>query len=101
MTAAQRLSPHDRNRATERLRSLTVGVTLLGVAGTLGFAVVAAVSDPGKTVASTTGTTSTSSSSSDSTTSGSTGTFLTPFQSNLGLGSSTGGGTSNAVTGGS
>ena len=99
MTTAQRLSPRDRNRATERLRSLTVGVTLIGVAGTLGFSVAAAVSNPGKTVASTVG--SAGSSSIDSTTSGSTGTFLSPFQSNLGLGSSLGSGRSNAVTGGS
>lgn len=86
---------------------MTVGVTIIGVAGTLGFSVVAALSNPGKTVATTTGTTGTagttsaSSSKSDATTSGSNGITVIPFQSNLGLGSSQTGGRSNAVTGGS
>ena len=101
MTTAQRLSPRDRNRATERLRSMTVGVTLLGVAGTLGFSVVAALSNPGKTVATTAASTGSSNLSTDSTTSGSSGTTFNPFQTNLGLGSSLGSSRSNAVTGGS
>jgi len=63
MTATQRLSPAERNRATERLRSITTGVTLAGVAATLGFSALAALSDPGKHVLSSATNSSTSSSS--------------------------------------
>jgi hypothetical protein len=103
MTAAQRLSPADRNRATERLRSITLGVTLAGMTATLGFSVVAALSNPGTSVAATTTIDSSSSGSgSDSSTSSDDGgaTTTTPSQSSLGLGSSGSGGT-HAVSGGS
>jgi hypothetical protein len=104
MTTAQRLTPADRNRATRRLRSITVGVTLVGATATLGFSAVAALSNPGTTVATTTGSTSstnsTSSSGSVSSSTSDDSSATTPLQSNSGVGSSSGGG-SNAVSGGS
>lgn len=106
MTAAQRLSPADRNRATGRLRSITTGVTLAGVAATVGFSALAAFSDPGKQVASSTTSSSSASSSSTGSTSdtsastGSDSTNTTPFQSSVSIGSSSGSG-AQAVSGGS
>jgi len=106
MTAAQRLSPAERNRATDRLRGITTGVTLAGMAATVGFSALAAFSDPGKQVASSTTSSSTTSSSStgstsdSSTSTGSDSATTTPFQSSVGIGSSSGGG-AQAVSGGS
>jgi hypothetical protein len=108
MTTAQRLTPADRNRATERLRSVTVGATLLGAAATLAFSTLAALSDPGKMVATTSGTNTSNSgsgigSTSDSSTGTGSATTTDPFQSFLGLGSSSGSstGSAHAVSGGS
>ncbi len=47
MKTAQRLTPAQRNRAIERLRVLTAGATFVGVAATVGFSWVAAMSNPG------------------------------------------------------
>jgi hypothetical protein len=45
--AARRLSPADRDRAVGRLRALTIGTTVAGVAAVGGFGSIAALSNHG------------------------------------------------------
>jgi hypothetical protein len=53
-------SPADRDAGVERLRSMTVATAVAGAAAVVTFGLVAAISNPGKTVAaSSNGTTST------------------------------------------
>ena len=68
MKSAARISPTDRDRAVRRLRAITIGTSLAGVAAVGGFGAVAAASYDGTTTDVTTAavtTTSTSTSTSD------------------------------------
>jgi hypothetical protein len=47
MNAANRITPADRNRAVARLRALTIGTTIAGVAAAGAFGTLAAVSYSG------------------------------------------------------
>lgn len=57
MNTTARLSAADRNRSLARLRSLTVGTTVLSVAAVGGFGALAGFSHPGATAAASTTTT--------------------------------------------
>jgi hypothetical protein len=84
MNAAKRTTPADRNRAVARLRRLTIGTTIAGLAAVGGFGTLAAVSYSGHStgttadVQATTTTDGTSTGSSTTTGSGTTGTMATP-----------------------
>ncbi len=51
MNEIQRLTPADRDRAVHRLRGLTIGTAVAGIAATAVFGVAAAASYPGKSSA--------------------------------------------------
>jgi hypothetical protein len=72
MNAAHRTTPADRNRAVTRLRTLTIGTTIAGLAAVGGFGTLAAVSYSGHSTGTTadveTGTSTSSTTSTGSTT---------------------------------
>lgn len=70
MKSATRISPTDRDRAVRRLRAITIGTSLAGVAAVGGFGAIAAASRDGTmTGVTTAAVTTTSTSSSDGTSS--------------------------------
>ena len=99
MTSAHRLTPRDRDRAIERLRSITTGIAFVSVSATVGFGVVAALTDASAAAASGT-TAAASTSTSTASTSQTTGTTTGTLGSSSSLGVSSGG-TRHATTGGS
>jgi hypothetical protein len=77
MNAASRTTPADRNRAVARLRTLTIGTTIAGLAAVGGFGTLAAVSYSGHSMGTTAEvetTTSTGSATTTTTSSGSSST---------------------------
>jgi hypothetical protein len=110
MKSAARISPTDRDRAVRRLRAITIGTSLAGVAAVGAFGAIAAASYDGTTTdvttaavtttsTSTTDGTSSTTSSGTSTTSGTTSTTSTSLQTTTTP--TTTSGTAHATTGGS
>lgn len=99
MNRAQRLTPAERNRAIERLRVFTAGITFASISATLGFGYVAAFSNAGtQAVATTSGTTQSQSSSTSTDTST---TASSSPQASATVGSSSTSGSAHATSGGS
>lgn len=100
MKTAQRLTAAQRDSAVERLRVLTAGATFAGVTATVGFAWLAAWSNPGTqaSVASTSGTASTSTAATDDSAGTTSGSSSSLGSTNVG---STSGRSAHATGGGS